>query len=225
MEEYCGALGVRLPSPTRQPKLARACLLLLARLWVGSQPANLIYDLAHEHDISKRTVKSAKERLGVETDRVGWGQGSVVWWRLRGPPFELPSRPPIGCRVDPDLAALNDGWHERMIEAIRDAQGEVQRAFGVKLPDFSKTVAVPTGPNGAFVWLPKAGVTVHAKRLRREARARGERVQPEIKLRDAVGDYPEWHKELFTGPADDLERAEWRAKRRRDADVKAAQRR
>jgi hypothetical protein len=42
-----------------------------------------------------------------------------------------------------------------------------------------KTVGVPAGPQGAFVWVPRDQALAHLKQLRRAMKKRGESVLPE----------------------------------------------
>jgi putative DNA primase/helicase len=48
-----------------------------------SMLASHIHDLAEEAETSKTTLKRAKKRAGVVSERQGFGRGSVVWWTLR----------------------------------------------------------------------------------------------------------------------------------------------
>lgn len=170
---WCAERGVVLPSPTRSPRLARACVLLLGQLWSAPRPAEHLVGLARQEGISLRTLKSAKGTLGVETKRRGWGRGSVVWWRL--------NRAPIGCRIR-DVEEANRPFFDRL----------GKRLWG---PDTRESVGIPAGPGGSFVWVGPKGVRTYAERVRREATARGERPLPPLTRREVEGEYPDWVKE------------------------------
>ena len=48
-------------------------------------PANCVKDMADDAGISGSTLKRAKRRVGVRSERTGFGQGSVVCWTLPPP--------------------------------------------------------------------------------------------------------------------------------------------
>lgn len=48
-----------------------------------SMLATRIHDQADDMGISQATMKRAKKRAGVVSERVGFGKGSAVWWTLR----------------------------------------------------------------------------------------------------------------------------------------------
>ena len=66
------------PSPTRQPKMHKAYVLLRAELAQGERPALEVIAAAEAAGISLRTLKSAKAALGVDDTRHAFG-GAVFW--------------------------------------------------------------------------------------------------------------------------------------------------
>lgn len=58
---------------------------LADRLSDRSLAAVTIQDLADDEGISWTTMKRAKKKAAVQTQRVGFGKGSVVWWTLPPP--------------------------------------------------------------------------------------------------------------------------------------------
>lgn len=184
MVEWIGRHGVLLPSPTREPKLARACALLLTQLAQGSQPAEYLTELAAKEGISLRTLKSAKVLLGVKTRRVGWGRGSRIWWLL--------DRRRIECKTDDDVWDANIPFWEHFWIVRRGPQQIVSVGFESESSDPFQLVGVPTEPHGAFAWVDLEMAQEHARSLRRGAKARGEKVLPEIDRARVVGRYPRW---------------------------------
>lgn len=175
MEASCWRRGVRLPSPSRQPKLALAVALLLRRLWLGSQPETFLEAEAHAAGISPRTLKSAKVLLGVETKRHGWGRGSRCWWQLG---------PPIGCK----LGRADEARYRSFFDHLRPHEG---------LPNPLRSVGIPAGAQGEFVWVGLKGAKAHLRKVRREAQARGE---PVLSKAPGPPGEPDWWQELRTRP-------------------------
>jgi hypothetical protein len=71
-------------SPTRSPQLARAVRFLEdALLRERERPAAEVMTEAEAAGISLRTLKRAKQHLGVQVRRRGFGPGSHLTWQLR----------------------------------------------------------------------------------------------------------------------------------------------
>jgi putative DNA primase/helicase len=68
---------------TRTAK-AEAMELLQVALADGPMPAAEINRLARDHGLSPKAIRSARETLGVKTERDGFGPGSKSLWSLPG---------------------------------------------------------------------------------------------------------------------------------------------
>ena len=54
----------------------------------GEKTAKEIYETAESEGIKKRTLDSAKAKMGIESNRIGFGKGSYIVWKL--PPTNTP---------------------------------------------------------------------------------------------------------------------------------------
>lgn len=64
-------------------QVERALGFLQRQLATGARPAKELYELARNaHGISRAMLWTAKKELGIVDERVGFGRGSVVQWRL-----------------------------------------------------------------------------------------------------------------------------------------------
>lgn len=70
------------PPESRRPRRSKAQRLLREQLRAGARRAAEIYEAAAAADVSARTLKRAKQELGVQSQRRGFGRGSVVYWLL-----------------------------------------------------------------------------------------------------------------------------------------------
>ena len=69
--------------PGRPPEeLTEAMTWLEDFLAAGEKPAKEIYEVAEVEGIKKRTLDSAKAKMGIESPRIGFGKGSYVVWKL-----------------------------------------------------------------------------------------------------------------------------------------------
>lgn len=79
-------------------KKAEAAEWLTDKLKDGPLPAQDVAEEAVLGGISKATLRRAREEIGVETPRDGFGKGSVVFWRL---PFGHPTLNPTANNKTP----------------------------------------------------------------------------------------------------------------------------
>jgi hypothetical protein len=70
--------------PTRQQKKRGAAGALILELLAGGEPlrASIVIEAVTRVGVSRRTLKTVKRELGVESQRRGWGPGSYIVWSL-----------------------------------------------------------------------------------------------------------------------------------------------
>lgn len=74
-----------LNSGSKQNSLAEACAWLEAALADGATDASRLFELASQDGISERTLRRAKDQLGVESNRGGFGPAGGWQWSLPRP--------------------------------------------------------------------------------------------------------------------------------------------
>ena len=89
---------------TRTAK-ADAMECLRAALVGAPVPAAELSRVAHEHGLTAKVVRAAREALGVEIERNGFGPGSRSLWSLPGGHIEAPPSDEIGAnREGPNMS-------------------------------------------------------------------------------------------------------------------------
>jgi hypothetical protein len=100
---------------TRTAK-ADAMEFLRAALVGAPVPAAELSRVAHERGLTPKAIRSAREALGVEIERNGFGPGSRSLWSLPGGHIEAPSfrreswREPGGAKHERDPPTENHRW-------------------------------------------------------------------------------------------------------------------
>jgi phage N-6-adenine-methyltransferase len=70
------------PAKPGEGRLAEAIDSLKTKLSGGPAEQQVVKDKAIRAELAYRTVERARERLGVRSDRQGWGPGSKCYWRM-----------------------------------------------------------------------------------------------------------------------------------------------
>jgi hypothetical protein len=88
----------RAVSAGTEPRTAKAAAaeFLQAALAGGPMPAVQVSRLAHEHGLTAKAVRSAREALAVEIERNGFGRGGQSVWSLPGHMDAHPTPPQEG---------------------------------------------------------------------------------------------------------------------------------
>lgn len=93
--------------------LKDACEFLTRLLKDGAVPATDVSTEREAAGISEKTLRRAKDELGVQSVRIGFGRGSEVLWKLPDPPRpadeteDIPAAPvPAEREKDPAIAAI-----------------------------------------------------------------------------------------------------------------------
>jgi hypothetical protein len=85
---------------------ADAMEFLQAALAGGSVPATEVGRMAHEHGLTAKAIRSAREALGVEIARNGFGRGSKSLWSLPRGHIDAP----------PSAEKVSASWEGNMSE-------------------------------------------------------------------------------------------------------------
>jgi hypothetical protein len=130
---HSGSALLNVPSGEERTAIDEAMDFLRAELEDGARhPAGDVYKEARKVGLADRTLKRARQSLGVETEKAGFGRG-WEWWLPKGP--SLPGKPAflhegaVTREVAPSVVPSENGSDEEQLDWLGTASMDELREY------------------------------------------------------------------------------------------------